>query len=235
MFPDDCPQTIAGKSWWEKRTDNILHRGSLVFAFVPHFDQVPYAMEPIGRKDAEKHAEALIRVSPLKTNLPLKPAELPVAAMPLHAGEVWTAYRAKKRPCLVLGTSAPMVDQESIRGMPKASTAPTVLVAPYYGAKKTSTRAGFRPEFVDRIRHCEYRQFFWDWLPFPGGEESILRLDQIQPIGAHHDAYLLTDYQLSSVGVEFMDGMLSWLIWGLVRDDSLVALYRAEIEKTFPE
>jgi hypothetical protein len=231
MFPDECVQSIVGAAnWWEKNSDKKICRGALAFAFIPHVDQIPYTLEPLGRGDPEQHKEAILRVSPLKTNHPLKPTALPVAAMTLNDGEVWAAYRAKKRPCLVLGTTAPEVDRTLTRGSPKASTAPTILVAPYYGVKKNAQRAGYKPEFVERVRQCEYPQFLWDILPIPGGEESILRLDHLQAVGAHHDSYALSDYRLTVDALEVVDELLNWVLLGGVEEDSLVALYRAEIE-----
>jgi hypothetical protein len=125
----------------------------------------------------------------------------------------------------------PAVDSALVRGMPKNSTAATMLVAPYYGAGRHGHRAGYRPEFVERVRHCEYPQFVWDYLPFPGGEESILRLDHLQPVGAHYAAYKLSGFRLSETAMEVIDEILSWLVWGGVPPDSLVALYRQEIEE----
>jgi hypothetical protein len=98
-----------------------------------------------------------------------------------------------------------------------------MLVAPYYGAGRNNHRAGYRPEFVERVRHCEYPQFVWDHLPFAGGEESILRLDHLQPIGARYAAYKLSGFRLKDTAVEVIDELLSWLVWGGVTPDSLVA------------
>jgi hypothetical protein len=234
MFPDDCVQSIIGADkWWERNGEQGVCRGALIFAFVPHVDQVPYTFEPIGRTDPTRHDDAIVRVSPLKTNLPLKPTDLPVAAMTLHAGEVWAAYRAKKRPCLVFSTGSPLVDRTLTRGTPNSSTAPTLLVAPYYGARKSAQRTGYKPEFVERVRHCEYPQFVWDFLPIPGGEESILRLDHLQPVGAQPTSYMLSNYRLSADAMDIVDELLGWLVWGGVEPDSLIALYRSEIEETF--
>ena len=235
MFPDDCIQSIIRSDhWWIKNEERALCRGALIFAFAPHVDQIPYTFEPVGRTDANRHDTAILRVSPLKVNQPLKQTDLPVAAMPLFAGEVWAAYRAKKRPCLVVGCNSPAVNQGLIRGMPKNSTAPTVLVAPYYGVDRTGHRAGYKPEFVERVRHCEYPQFVWDCLPIPSGTvESILRLDHLQPMGTHHDSYKLSEFKLSDDAVEIIDELLQWLIWGGVEKDSLIALYRDGIEAAF--
>ena len=156
MYPEDCVQSIIGSNdWWTKNNGNTLCRGALVFAFAPHIDQVPYTFEPLGRKEADQHGNARVRVAPLRVNQPLKKTDvLPVAAMPLHQGEVWAAYRAKKRPCLVIGYGSKPVGRELTKSMAKHSTAPTILIAPYYGATKNGKRGGYRPEFVERVRHC---------------------------------------------------------------------------------
>jgi hypothetical protein len=235
MFPDDCIQSIIGSAdWWTKNKEQKLCRGALIFAFVPHADQVPYAFEPAGGTDASRHDSAILRVAPLSVNQPLKKKDLPVAAMPLSGGEVWAAYRAKQRPCLVIGSNNPAVDQALIKGTPKNSTAPTVLVAPYYGVDKDSRRAGYQPDFVERVRHCEYPQFVWDRLPIGGGpDESILRLDHLQSIGADFNSYKLSEFKLSDDALEIIDELVHWLIWGGVDADGLIALYRQEIEATF--
>jgi len=233
-FPDDCLQSIISPTdWWVPNNNRALCRGALVFAFAPHVDQVPFTFEPIGRANAEQHDKANIRVAPLKVDQPLKRTALPVAAMTLHDNEVWAAYRAKKRPCLVLGSDTPLVDRSVIKGMPKNSTAPTVLAAPYYGADQNGKRAGYNPEFIERIRHCEYPQFVWDSLPIGGPKESVLRLDHIQPIGTHHNSYKVCEFMLSEDAMDVIDELIQWIIWGGVEEDSLVALYRQVIEETF--
>ncbi len=235
MYPEDCLQTIIKPSaWWTKNDNHSLCRGALISTFAPHVDQIPYTFEPVGRTQADQHDAAILRVSPLSVNQPLKKTDLPVAAMTLHEGEVWAAYRAKRRPCLVIGSGSKPVDKGLTTGMANSSTASAILVAPYYGAEKSSKRGGYRPEFVERIRHCEYPQFVWDHLPIPGGVESILRLDHIQPMGTHHQACRISDFKLSDDALCIIDELLGWLIWGGVKDDSLIALYRQQIEETFP-
>jgi hypothetical protein len=235
MFPEDCIQSIIGSAnWWTKNKEQELCRGALIFAFTPHVDQVPYTFEPVGQTDANRHDSAILRVAPLSVKQPLKKTDLPVAAMPLLGGAILAAYRAKTRPCLVIGSINPAVDQALTKGTPKNSTAPTVLVAPYYGVDKDGRRAGYKPEFVERVRHCEYPQFVWDRLPISGGpDESILRLDHLQPIGADSNSYKISEFKLSDAALEIIDELVHWLIWGGVDADSLIALYREEIEATF--
>ena len=234
MYPEDCVQSIIQPDdWWTSNTDRVLCRGALVFAFIPHVDQVPYTFEPVARTEAARHDSATIQVAPLRVGQPLRRTDLPVAAMPLHSGEVWSAYRAKTRPCLIAGSAPPRVDPALTTGMARYSTAPTLLAAPYYGATRDGRRGGYNPAFVERIRHCDYPQFLWDQLPISGAEESILRLDHLQPIGNHHNAYRLSEYKLSDDALEVVDELFRLLIWGEIPEDSLIAMYREEILSTF--
>jgi len=230
MYPELCVQSLVTSKWWVKHEANSLCRGALIQAFVPHVDQTPYGFELVGRNSADKHDTAIVKVGPIKVDQPLKPTSLPVAAMPLNGGEIWGAYRAKKRPCLVLSCDHPIVNSELTKGMAHHSTAQTCVVAPYYGVTKNHTRSGYRKEFVERVQQCEYPQFFWDHLPFVDGEESILRLDQMQPIGTHHHAYKLSTHKLSDEALSLIDDMLSWLVWGGVAPDSQILAYRELIE-----
>ncbi len=232
-YPEDSIQYALGTDWWLPSDNKIIKRGMLLWCFVPHFDQTPYMFEPVGRSDPEKHDSAEVNVTPLRVNAPLTQVNLPVAAMPLYRGEVWAAYRAKKRPCVVLGSGSQSVERQLTRGTPKSHTAPTLIVAPYFGADQNGVRAGYTEAFIERVRHCEYPQFFWDMLPVNGANESILRLDQIQPIGAHHSSYDITGYELSPDALSVLDEMYQWLIHGGVEDDSCIAIYRSEIESVF--
>lgn len=235
MYPEDCLQSLVHPDeWWVKNEDKIICRGALIFAFAPHVDQTPYAFEPIGRKSPTEHDQALVMVTPLRVNSPLKKAELPVAAMGLHDNEVFAAYRAKKRPCIVFSSDCPGVDRALTLGKPNSSTAPTFLAAPFYGVRSGAKRAGYSDAFVERVRHCEYPQFHWDILPIPGGEESILRLDHLQPFGIHHESYGLSNYMLSSSAMEVLDELIMWMIWGGVEENSYLKMYRQLIEETFP-
>lgn len=225
-YPDICLQSlIQPDSWWVSDNAVSLQRGGLIQAFVPHIDQNPYTFEPIGRREADDHTTARVKVAPLKVDQPLKQTELPVAAMPLNGNEVWVAYRAKRRPCLVLGTSGIDVPRGVTRGKPNHATAPTLLVAPFYGATAGAKRAGYNPEFIERVRRCEYPQFVWDHLPHPSGEESVLRLDQAQPIGTHHASYKHLNFRLHESALMIIDELLQWLVSGTLPADGWIENY----------
>jgi len=229
MYRTDSVQNIVN-SWWEESSGHKLKKGSLIYAFVPHVDQVPITLTPKGRKEAKQHNNAIVYITPLRIKDRRPKENLPVAALSLNEGELWTAYRAKKRPCLVLGTKQPEVDDRLRRDMPKKLTSPTILVAPYYGADKDGKRAGFNPRLVERIRHAEYPQFLLDQLPIGGPKESILRFDHIQPIGLHYYAYEHSGYSLSDEAVELIiDDWLKWLFYGGLPSDSILLDYQREI------
>ena len=212
-FPDDSLQSIVdpSSSWWEKNESKTVERGFLVKAFIPYVDQVPNTITPVGRQDPRIHDKAIVKIGPLNIEAPRKREDLPVAAMSLNDKEVWTAYKAKLRPCLVIGKTRHLVEQKIRRGQPKRSTAQTYLVAPYYGADRDGTRAGYNPKFIERVRHIRYPQFVWDKLPLGGPKESILRLDHLQPIGRHHNSFKRTGYKLSEEAIEIIDDVFTIL------------------------
>jgi hypothetical protein len=228
MFPTDAVQNICD-SWWAEN-NNELKRGALLYAFLPHVDQIPVTLREEGRNDPTSHDRAILNVTPLRIQDHRPKKALPVAALSLDEGELWTAYRAKKRPCLVIGEEPPSVDNALRRDMPKKLTSPTVLVAPYYGVDKDGRRAGYNAPLVERIRHAEYPQFLVDQLPIGGPKESILRFDHIQPIGLNDYAYEHTGYCLSDEAVEsILNDWLIWVFYGGLPPESILIDFQNDI------
>ncbi len=203
--PDSIQSIVEPADWWEKTTSKSVERGFLIKAFLPHVDQVPYTIIPVGRKQARIHDKALVKISELEMKHTGIRNDLPVAAMSLHKKEIWSAYRAKKRPCLVLGKTGKTVKRSDRKGMPRRNTAQTLLVVPYYGADKDGTRAGYNSKLIERIRHILYPQFYVDMLPLNGPRESIARFDQLQPVGRISNSYELTGFKLSTEALEIVD------------------------------
>ena len=65
--------------------------------------------------------------------------------------------------------------------------------------------------------------------------ESILRLDQLQPIGAHYKSHRVTEFRLSDDALSVVDELIQWLVWGGVPEGGHIAAYREIIEDTFPK
>jgi hypothetical protein len=216
MYPDESLQAfIDPDPWWEADNSNEYARGRLIKAFLPHVDQTPYMVIPIGRTEPTQHREATVRFVPLDIRQAIRYPNLPVAALPQYPAESWGVYRVKKRPAIIIGSGGSKVDQFLTEGKAKWQTNRTLIVAPYYGADEGGKRAGFNPAFVDRIRRCEYPQFMWDELPISGSTvESILRMDHLQPVGRSRDAIEFMPYRLSAKAMLLFDQWLDWLMKG---------------------
>lgn len=223
-YPDDCIQGIVN-DWWQEDKGKTLCRGALVSTYVQFYSQVP--LELIAERiDPTTHKVAGIKAQPLNAEGKRSIAEsLPVAGLPrLEGAHCYITNRAKKRPCIILGA----VDQKSIdrgltKGMIKSSTHQFFIVAPFFSVEQAG-RSGYNPEFVERVMHADYRAFFWDILPGTQGHESILRMDQIQPVGIHNHAYKHLGYRLSDEALAIFDEWLDWVIYNKKSDT--VSLFR---------
>ncbi len=230
MYPDDSIQSMMDE-WWIEDDSFGYWRGRLIRVFLPHIDQIPKQLIAIGRPEPTNHSHANVSIEPLRIKQHQKKPALPVAALPAFSNEINAIYRAKKRPAIIICEGGENVDGKLTLGKPKWQTSPTVLVAPFYGVDEGKTRAGFQPEFILRVRRCLYPQFMWDKLPLSGADESILRLDHIQPVGRHHDAIELTPYRLGEDALTILDEWIRWLVFGDFAEDSLLLFFKREIEK----
>jgi hypothetical protein len=219
---------IHPSAWWVGTKGINYHCGRLILAFLPHVDQVPLRLIPIGRGDGVRHDEALVRIEPLRLKRRERhPSILPVAALPDFPGEEKIVLRAKKRPALIVSEGGIEVPRTLSRDKPKWQTSSTLLVAPFYGVDEGEQRSGFADQFLNRIRACEYPQFIADRLPIPGAHESLLKLDHIQPIGKNNDSIELTSFRLSEDAMTVFDCWLKWFLTGKLEKNSLVGLARS--------
>jgi hypothetical protein len=221
-YPDVCQQALI-EPWWEEYTGIEYRPGRLVWAYLPHADQSPYTLIPIGRADdPTDHETARVKIKPFSIGDPVKKKDLSVAALPLYENEKFYVYRTKKRPAVIISKGGPLIENELTRGMSKSRTVPTVLVAPSYGAD-----IGYRKEFIERVRRCEYPQFIWDYLPIGGKEKgSIIRLDHMQPVVRSTRSIELTQYCLSEKAMAFVMQWIDWLVSGRMDQDSTLCQTR---------
>lgn len=231
MYPDDTLQGLLDPTpWWEHEPAKDYRRGRLVRFFAPHVDQNPFTLIATGRNLPTEHNSAIVEIRPLDIRKIIRYPKLPVAALPQVDKEVRAVYRAKKRPGIIICSGGSKISRQLINGKAKWQTAPTVLVAPFYGADEGGMRQGFNPEFVKRIRRCEYPQYMWDSLPLQDGtKESILRLDHIQPVGRSEDSLELLEFCLSDDALLLLDGWIEWLIKGSLSPDSFFGELREDL------
>lgn len=76
-----------------------------------------------------------------------------------------------------------------------------------------------------------YPHYLLDSLPIDGTRQSLLRLDHILAVGSAADNFELTRYQLSPQALEVVYDWVQWLVEGVLADDGLLALLRAELLK----
>jgi len=124
-----------------------------------------------------------------------------------------------------------LIKASLIRGMSKWKGHLFFWVAPFFGVKQEA-RDGYNPDFVERIRHGDYRAFFWDSLPIDDGEGSILRLDQVQPVGYEHQSCKHLGWRLSKQALAIMDEWLNWLIHDTLPDNELSSFRKLVNENT---
>ncbi len=219
--------------WWVTDNSTEISRGRLIWAFLPHIDQISYRLVMEGRKAATDHQSALFRMEPLRINSSQKRNLLPVAGVPLFKGEVLIASKAKKRPAIIVSAGGEEISNNLRIGKPKWQTSPAIIVAPYYGADKGTKKSGLNTEFNKRIRKGMYPQYMLDILPIKSRNtvESFLRLDHIQPLGKHHNSIESTEHRLSAAALNIFDEWLNWLIYGDLDPDSDLYYLKNEFSK----
>ena len=232
-YPEESIQSLF-PPWWVQVAGQPLARGSLVQAIVPYPEQKPFRLIPAGRgDDPRQHATAEYRLEEYRVGDTRRVSPLPVAALPVR-GEEYVVRRGKQRPCLILASTEVRVDASLVRGH-RWQTARTRLIVPYYSANGTSSRAGWPPELVARIRRCEYPQYIWDKLPLPGGsdEGSILRLDHAFSIGYDVANVMQTGYRLHDDALEIVEDWFAWYMTGtLAREGPLGAARKLLLESS---
>lgn len=226
-YPEDCIQFLADGPWWIERRDGSLCEGRLVQAYIPYVERDALAIRVNGRTAPTEHGGADIRVERLDVAAPPPPPAIPVAGFPHFRGEIYMVQRAKLRPAIVVSVEPPLVS------MPKASpswqSAQTAYVAPAYGCDQDGGRGGWDPSFLKRVRECRYPQYMLDKIPLPGSEWSVIRFDQIQPIGRNHRSMVVTDYCLGGEAIGVVRDWVTWILTGQVVEDGAIDIFQEQM------
>ncbi len=228
-YPDDSIQSIV--DWWEEQDKRVITRGSLLMALVPYHYGSPARLEAERLPNSPgDHERVRFALKPFTISTPPPAQKLPVACLPTFEDVSWRLGAVKPRPVVVFAQTQIRVDEALRRGQPAYQHTDCFLVAPYYGADQNGLRAGFRPELIEKVRRCSYPHLLWDSLPLRGKtRNSILRLDQIQPIVDHHHHRTHTGYRLTQDAMDVLDEFLRWHITGEVSDDSIIHDLRREL------
>ncbi|OVE80580.1 hypothetical protein BVY03_05815 [bacterium K02(2017)] len=221
IYPEDSLQNLIG-DWWLTKENNTepLARGDLIWAHLPHIDQVPKELIITNRSDPTSHTRAEAEIRSINCQSNKQQLDIPVAAFPCIEGEIYTVHRSKMRPCVVVSIGGSNVNSLRTTGQAKYQTSKTLLVAPYYGTKGGTSRGGWPDILLERSRHCEYPQYMWDILPVNKNIISILRFDHIQPLSTLKGVSRRTNYSLSQNALKIFDSWLVWLFSNYLKPDS---------------
>ncbi len=227
-WPNDSVQDWIGE-WWIEKNPPEPERGRLIWAHLPHIAQQPMVLIPEGRKSPTEHNTIIYTLKVFDINLRAAPPKIPVAALPNYFEEERQVYRTKKRPALILCQGGQEVPRGLRTGGAKRFSL-TCLVAPYYGGDQSGKRSGFKDEFRKLARRAAWPQFIWDMLPIASRtNESILRLDHVQPVPREKSAIQLTPFCLSKDALTIIEEWLGWLMTGGFLEDSLLMDIREDL------
>jgi hypothetical protein len=142
---------------------------------------------------------------------------LPYTDPVLETNEEFIAIKAKPRPVILLQPPDPSlvaIKKGTYPAKIVRHLCPVVLV---YSAVNEVGDSKFPPEFVERIRRLEYRQFMF--LPKGGAitVDSIARLDEIQSVSENQlDP---TEYALSDAVCKVLRSQVGYFYSGLSEDE----------------
>lgn len=242
-YPQDAIQRLysSGDSpWWIRKPKSAVEeveRWDLLVSLVPYLGDVPQRAL-FTRAEPTEHTKLEGNVAPfhIDRHKPVQDDDLPAAAFPDGA----FIYPGKVRPVVVVGHvhGGP---NRATRGSANSVTKPALSVAPYYGADQAGSRAGFPLEFISRIRHAQYAQFFWDHLPsglpHVGRSEcsSVLRMDQIFPIYRNRDkdvaAWSPSGWTLSEQARSVLEEWLFWQVRGGIPSEGIIDTFRTILQE----
>jgi hypothetical protein len=163
--------------------------GQIGWAPVPHLQPQPHVIE-VERVESASHDPVRAKFVPLRDlHFTRKsPKGLPILNINLGETEELLAYKAKKRPIVVVGTRSSILGGLGREGKPHHEES-RIVVAPIYGLATEDDRRGIGSILATRVRHLLYLQFFpfaeWrearhDLKGASSFDEGIIRFDRLQ-------------------------------------------------------
>jgi hypothetical protein len=163
--------------------------GQIGWAPVPFLQPQPNVIE-VERIESGSHDPVRAKFVPLRDLHFTKksPKGLPILNIHLGETEELLAYKAKKRPVVVVGTRSTVLGSLGQEAKPHHEESRTV-VAPIYGLATEDDPRGFGSILSTRVRHLLYLQFFpfaeWretrhDLKGASWFNEGIIRFDRLQ-------------------------------------------------------
>jgi hypothetical protein len=142
---------------------------------------------------------------------------LPYSVPRLKTNEEFIALKAKCRPVILVQPPDPSLLQIKKSGYSGKVVRHLCPVALVYSAEDEAGNSKFSPDFLERVRRLEYRQFLF--LPQGGSilVDSIARLDEIQSVA--ESQLWPTGFSLSDDVREILRSQVSFFLAGLSGDE----------------
>ena len=138
---------------------------------------------------------------------------LPLSSPPLKTDEEFIALKAKPRPVILIQPPDPAllaIKKAGYSGKVVRHLCPVVLV---YSAEDDAGNSKFDPEFIERVRRLEYRQFLFLPKGGPLSLDSIARLDEVQSIAENQ--LEATKFALAKEVCDILRSQASYFFTGL--------------------
>jgi hypothetical protein len=227
-----CMQDLVAE-WWVEEPSKDLIPGRLIWVYYPYMNIIPYEFlvqertNASGVPDPTNHENLSFQILEFRMSQRSR-ARLPVSSFPKQDNEVYLITRAKKRPALVLAndqTGFKILNE--LKQGPKWQKHPSVIVAPFYGTAQNENRSGFHPNFIERVRQCEYPELMYDRLPINKSDsESLLYLKHMSAVGRHHETVQATSFCLSEDALILFEEHLFWYFSGVLDEESLICDFK---------
>lgn len=225
----------VGSSYYTQldSTDGPL-LGQIVWTPVPNLTPHTSVVEA-ERTTATSHAQVRARFVTLNDThfKPRDPKALPILNFRLGETEEMIAFKAKRRPAVIVG------DHATVLGGPDEHRKPhheenRIVVAPIYGLRSEDDTSGFSSIMAARVRHLMYRQYFplAEWKEtrtrktHPDAcclQEGIIRLDRLQFVTPSPPGCRLVPLRLSDNVFPLLHAMI-WAYFHAEPSKNLVEL-----------
>ncbi|MCK5345747.1 MAG: hypothetical protein KAR20_20195 [Candidatus Heimdallarchaeota archaeon] len=224
--------------WWVEDISKELAPGRLIWLYYPYMNVIPYEfiaeerVDSAGNSDSTNHDNLGFVIREFRMSERAYRPRLPVSSFPKADNEIYLISKAKKRPAIVIANDKTgfSILKDLKQGI-SWQKQPSLIVAPYYGVEANDGRKGFPPNFVERVRLCEYPELMYAKLPFhsQNTEESLLYLKHMAAVGRHHETVEPTKYCLSEDAMCFFEEQLKWYIFNEFESNGLIADFRKEV------
>jgi hypothetical protein len=160
--------------------------GHLVWAPVPHLEEVPRILE-VERAGSTEHFASKFSIVQIRDTHFRRKQKLPIKLLSLGETEELLISKAKKRPCVVVCAENTKFEDDKLKaeiGRRRHLQDQSMLLAPVYGTASNEMLDGFPPIMTARIRALLYAQFFYLPERCPKTKialprEGIVRFDRI--------------------------------------------------------